>query len=80
MKKSILLLAILMTISFAEAQMNLNEIANADEYHRVAQIKGSESLLIEYFSEVSNKNDTLYVILCPLMFCPRCEAEINVVQ
>ena len=52
MKKSILLLAILMTISFAEAQMNLNEIANADEYHRVAQIKGSESLLIEYFSEV----------------------------
>ena len=29
MKKSILLLAILMTISFAEAQMNLNEIANA---------------------------------------------------
>lgn len=79
-KKSIILLFFCLLLSIVEAQIDLNEMANANSYHRVAQIKGTEKLLQDYFSEVSNNNDTLYVILCPLMFCPRCEAEINVVQ
>ena len=75
------LLALLMLGGMTmQAQIDLNELANADAYHRVAQIRGTESLLRDYFSEISNENDTLYVVLCPLMFCPRCEAEINVVQ
>ena len=81
MKKTLLLLLSLFALlDVVEAQMNLNELANADAYHRVAQIRGTENLLREYFSGISNENDTVYVVLCPLMFCPRCEAEINVVQ
>lgn len=63
-----------------EKGIDLNEIANAEPFHKVAQIKGTENLLRDYFSGISNENDTLYVVLCPLMFCPRCEAEIGVVQ
>ncbi len=79
-KKLFILLPLFLLLNVAEAQMDLNELANADSYHRVAQIKGTENLLKDYFSGISNKSDTLYVVLCPLMFCPRCEAEINVVQ
>lgn len=78
--KSLLLLSLFLLLNSAEAQMNLNEIANTEPFHKVAQIKGTEKLLRDYFSGISNTNDTLYVVLCPLMFCPRCEAEINVVQ
>ena len=79
-KTLLLLSSLFLLLNMTEAQMNLNELANTDAYHRVAQIRGTESLLIDYFSKISNENDTLYVVLCPLMFCPRCEAEINVVQ
>lgn len=80
-KRTLLLLSSLfLLLDVAEAQMNLNEIADAEPFHKVAQIKGTENLLRDYFSGISNTNDTLYVVLCPLMFCPRCEAEINVVQ
>lgn len=79
-KKLFILLPLFLLLNVAEAQMNLNEIANAETHHRVAQIKGTENLLKDYFSGISNTSDTLYVVLCPLMFCPRCEAEINVVQ
>ena len=78
-KKALLVVSALLLLDVAEAQTDLNELAN-NTYHRVAQIKGTENLLREYFSGLSNTNDTLYVVLCPLMFCPRCEAEINVVQ
>lgn len=78
-KKALLVVSAFLLLDVAEAQINLNELAN-NTYHRVAQIKGTENLLREYFSGLSNTNDTLYVVLCPLMFCPRCEAEINVVQ
>lgn len=79
-KTTFILLALFLVLDAAEAQMNLNEIADAEPFHKVAQIKGTESLLRDYFSGISNENDTLYVVLCPLMFCPRCEAEIGVVQ
>ncbi len=79
-KTTFILLALFLVLDAAEAQMNLNEIADAEPFHKVAQIKGTENLLRDYFSGISNENDTLYVVLCPLMFCPRCEAEINVVQ
>ncbi len=79
-KTIFILLALFLVLDVAEAQMNLNEIADAEPFHKVAQIKGTENLLRDYFSGISNENDTLYVVLCPLMFCPRCEAEINVVQ
>lgn len=79
-KTIFILLALFLVLDAAEAQMNLNEIADAEPFHKVAQIKGTENLLRDYFSGISNENDTLYVVLCPLMFCPRCEAEINVVQ
>ena len=79
-KKTLLLLSLFLLLDEAEAQMDLNEIANAEPFNKVAQIKGSENLLRDYFSGISNTNDTLYVVLCPLMFCPRCEAEIGVVQ
>lgn len=80
MKKTLLLLSFFLSLGVVQAQMNLNELANADSFHRVAQIKGTENLLSDYFSGISNANDTVYAILCPLMFCPRCEAEINVIQ
>ena len=79
-KTTFILLALFLVLDAAEAQMNLNEIADAEPFHKVAQIKGTENLLRDYFSGISNENDTLYVVLCPLMFCPRCEAEIGVVQ
>ena len=79
-KTTFILLALFLVLDAAEAQMNLNEIADAEPFHKIAQIKGTENLLRDYFSGISNENDTLYIVLCPLMFCPRCEAEINVVQ
>ena len=79
MKKTLFLCSFFLSLGVAQAQMDLNELANA-EFHKVAQIKGTEGVLQDYFSGISNTKDTLYAILCPLMFCPRCEAEINVVQ
>ncbi len=79
MKKTLFLCSFFLSLGVAQAQMDLNELANA-EFHKVAQIKGTEKLLSDYFLGISNTNDTLYAILCPLMFCPRCEAQINVVQ
>ena len=77
---ALLLMAGGVTMQGQEKSIDLNEIANAEPFNKVAQIKGTESLLRDYFSGISNENDTLYVVLCPLMFCPRCEAEIGVVQ
>lgn len=79
MKKNLFLCSFFLLLGVAQAQMDLNELANA-EFHKVAQIKGTEKLLSDYFWGISNTNDTLYAILCLLMFCPRCEAQINVVQ
>ena len=77
---ALLLMAGGVTMQGQEKGIDLNEIANDEPFHKVAQIKGTENLLRDYFSGISNENDTLYVVLCPLMFCPRCEAEIGVVQ
>ena len=59
--------------------MDLNKIAN-EGYHKIAQIEGTEDLLRDYFSEISNPNDTLYVFLCPLMFAPRMDGIMPIVQ
>ena len=59
--------------------MDLNKIAN-EGYHKIAQIEGTEDLLRDYFSEISNPNDTLYVFLCPLMFAPRMDGIMQIVQ
>ena len=61
------------------AQIDLNKISNEGP-HKVAQIEGTENILKDYFSEISNPNDTLYVFLCPLMYAPRMDGVMSVVQ
>lgn len=48
-KTTLLLLSLFLVLDAAEAQMNLNEIADAEPFHKVAQIKGTENLLRDYF-------------------------------
>ena len=59
--------------------MDLNKLAS-EEFHKVAQIEGSENILRDYFSEISNPNDTLYIFLCQLMFAPRLEGYMTDIQ
>ncbi|MBQ8222393.1 MAG: hypothetical protein IJZ87_03455, partial [Bacteroidales bacterium] len=59
--------------------MNLNKIAN-EGTHKIAQIEGTENILRDYFSEISNLNDTLYVFICPLMFAPRMDGLMTHTQ
>ena len=59
--------------------MDLNKLAS-EEFHKVAQIEGSENILRDYFSEISNPNDTLYIFLCKLMFAPRLEGYMTDIQ
>ena len=61
------------------SQINLNDIANG-QYHKVAQIEGTEDILIDYFSKITNKNDTLYVFISPLMASPRMDGNIPIIQ
>ena len=73
---SILILLLSLKIS---AQMDLNKIAN-EGTHKIAQIEGTENILRDYFSEISNPNDTLYVFICPLMFAPRMDGLMTHTQ
>ncbi|MBQ8760634.1 MAG: hypothetical protein IJZ06_04340, partial [Bacteroidales bacterium] len=59
--------------------MDLNMIAN-ESPHKIAQIKGTENILRDYFSEITNPNDTLYIFLCPLMFAPRMDGLMTHTQ
>lgn len=61
------------------AQMDLNMIAN-ESPHKIAQIEGTENILRDYFSEITNPNDTLYVFICPLMFAPRMDGLMTHTQ
>lgn len=79
MKKAVFVLSFLFIIVKLSAQNNLNEIAN-EQYHKIAQIEGTEDILINYFSKISNQNDTLYVFLSPLMSSPRLEGIMPIVQ
>ena len=49
MKKAVFVLSFLFIIVKLSAQNNLNEIAN-EQYHKIAQIEGTEDILINYFS------------------------------
>lgn len=62
------------------AQTDVDSMSNFDSFHRMTQIESTEKQLRDYFSNISNQNDILYVILCPLMYCPRCEGMIVSVQ
>ena len=59
--------------------MDLNMIAN-ESPHKIAQIEGTENILRDYFSEITNPNDTLYVFICPLMFAPRMDGLMTHTQ
>lgn len=80
MNKNIIITFLILILSLKlSAQIDLNKLAN-EEFHKVAQIEGTENVLKDYFSEISNPNDTLYVFLCPLMFAPRLEGYMTDVQ
>ena len=79
MKRIVFVLLFLLIIVKLSAQINLNEIAN-EQYHKVAQIEGTEDILIDYFSKISNQNDTLYAFISPLMASPRLEGIMPIVQ
>lgn len=78
MKKLLLILLTFFVLS-SNAQMDLNKIAN-EGTHKIAQIEGTENILRDYFSEISNLNDTLYVFICPLMFAPRMDGLMTHTQ
>ncbi len=79
MKKAVFVLSFLFIIVKLSAQNNLNEIAN-EQYHKIAQIEGTEDILINYFSKIKNQNDTLYAFISPLMDSPRLEGIMPIVQ
>lgn len=80
MKKLSILFLICFSFSLRlSSQNNLNEIFHK-QYNKVAQIEGTENILRDYFSKISNQNDTLYVFLSPLMSSPRLEGIMPIVQ
>ncbi len=82
MKITISSILFLICFSFSlrlSSQNNLNEIFHK-QYNKVAQIEGTENILRDYFSKISNQNDTLYVFLSPLMSSPRLEGIMPIVQ
>lgn len=79
MKKAVFVLSFLFIVVKLSAQNNLNEIAN-EQYHKIAQIEGTEDILIDYFSKIKNQNDTLYAFISPLMASPRLEGIMPIVQ
>lgn len=80
MNRNIIITFLILILSLKlSAQMDLNKIAN-EGYHKIAQIEGTEDLLRDYFSKISNQNDTLYVFLSPLMSSPRLEGIMPIVQ
>lgn len=80
MKKLSILFLICFSFSLRlSSQNNLNEISHK-QYNKVAQIEGTENILRDYFSKISNQNDTLYVFLSPLMSSPRLEGIMPIVQ
>lgn len=80
MNKNILITFLILCLSLKlSAQIDLNKIANEGP-HKVAQIEGTENILKDYFSEISNPNDTLYVFICPIMYAPRMDGLMSVVQ
>lgn len=80
MIRNILLLFLILFLSLKiSAQIDLNKIANEGP-HKVAQIEGTENILRDYFSEITNPNDTLYVFICPLMFAPRMDGLMTHTQ
>ncbi|MBE6335116.1 MAG: hypothetical protein E7066_00325, partial [Lentimicrobiaceae bacterium] len=77
MNRNIIITFLILILSLKlSAQMDLNKLAS-EEFHKVAQIEGSENILRDYFSEISNPNDTLYIFLCQLMFAPRLEGYMT---
>lgn len=80
MNRNIIITFLILCLSLKlSAQMDLNKLAS-EEFHKVAQIEGSENILRDYFSEISNPNDTLYIFLCQLMFAPRLEGYMTDIQ
>ena len=59
MNKNIIITFLILFLSLKlSAQMDLNEIAN-EQYHKIAQIEGTEDILINYFSKIKNQNDDI---------------------
>ncbi len=80
MNRNIIITFLILCLSLKiSAQIDLNKLAN-EEFHKVAQIEGTENVLKDYFSEISNPNDTLYVFICPIMYAPRLEGIMPIVQ
>ncbi len=80
MNKNIFITFLILILSLKlSAQMDLNMIAN-ESPHKIAQIEGTENILRDYFSEITNPNDTLYVFICPLMFAPRMDGLMTHTQ
>lgn len=80
MNRNIIITFLILCLSLKlSAQMDLNMIAN-ESPHKIAQIEGTEDILINYFSKISNQNDTLYAFISPLMASPRLEGIMPIVQ
>ena len=80
MNRNIIITFLILCLSLKlSAQMDLNMIAN-ESPHKIAQIEGTENILRDYFSEITNPNDTLYVFICPLMFAPRMDGLMTHTQ
>lgn len=80
MNRNIIITFLILCLSLKlSAQMDLNKIAN-EQYHKIAQIEGTEDILINYFSKIKNQNDTLYAFISPLMASPRLEGIMPIVQ
>ena len=80
MNKNIIITFLILFLSLKlSAQMDLNKTAN-EGYHKIAQIEGTEDILINYFSKIKNQNDTLYAFISPLMASPRLEGIMPIVQ
>ena len=80
MNKNIIITFLILILSLKlSAQIDLNMIAN-ESPHKIAQIEGTEDILINYFSKINNQNDTLYAFISPLMASPRLEGIMPIVQ
>jgi hypothetical protein len=46
-------------------------------FFKMSQKENTDSLLVDYLSDIETEKDIIYTIIFQPMMCPRCEAEIN---
>ncbi|MCD4679264.1 MAG: hypothetical protein K8S00_02635 [Bacteroidales bacterium] len=78
-KQFFLLVTIFLTINCFPGQPDSISIINDQDLHRLIQLKGTNEIIKDYFTnnKIVSNSDYIIAIILPPMGCPRCEGLIS---